>query len=458
MYLLNNFKPRVMKKVLLSVGLIVALIFSACDKLEEAGLDVSMEMHIEGYVFDGLTETPIKGAIISGEFGSKKTDSDGFYKISGLDMGRYRFEIEAEGYMTMVITPNLQEKEEDFKGNNFNVLLQTDMFKAEEPIATQLIEVNGPTYQPVVGVPYTIELAGPYKDRFIYGKTDAKGMVVETLPDDFFTIIIDTVIGEMEYSLNSGFVSPSGLNPAYAVTTTPVGTMLLLLVSTNIVDEDGNVVNDFDKTKSVELTFNEPLDTVESEFVLYKQAGSAFEVLTTVQYSNGNKTVTISPSMGDLEGGQMYSLDFDVQMANDENSLASNVLSFFTEGEVITSLNKPTFFLLKTDINKFTSSVQVELDVDLNSGWYEVFGRYEDGEDFVKFDNGSIFFTDPVRGTININLWLNGLPNISVPAAGMFSGGNDFELMVRTYTLSNGEEIYSDFSDIKTLNDGDLAQ
>ncbi len=454
-----------MKKLVLSMAVaLMALLVSSCDSLSDEDLGVvSMDVNVEGYVFDELTEEPIAGAIISGKFGSTKTNTDGYYSIKGLDMGTYRIEVEAEGYMTMVLTPTFQEKEEDFKGNDFNELLITDMYKANEPISTQLVEVVGPTKKALANMPYTLEFSvwSDFKDRFVYGVTDAKGMITDTIPDVSFDIIVDTVINDMIYLASWNVASPGAENSTYSIVPALPNAMALFIVSTNLVDEDGVAQDEFDKTADIELVFNEAINTEESEFVLYKQVGfSNYEVKVDIQYSNGDKTVTISPSEnGSLEAGQSYYLSYNTEMASDENSTIGGNLSFSTAGEVITSLSKPSLFVLKTTINQTTSWINFEADVDLNSTDIEVYGRYVNSEDFVKFDSRFCNFTDLVRGTVFVNgLWLTSLPNIQVPNTGLFSNSNNFEIMFRTYVDVNGERIYSDFSDKVTLKDGDPAQ
>lgn len=447
-----------MRKIIFSTSvLLLAFMFSACDQFDDVSLDDSMDVNVEGYVYDGITEEPIKGAVISGSFGTKKTNSDGYYSIKGLDMGQYRIEIEVEGYMTMVLTPTFQEKEEDFKGSDFNELLTTYMYMADQPVSTQLVKVVGPTVQALPDLPYTIELLGAYKDRFIYGKTDANGMLMDTIPDDAFSIEVDTVIDDMEYSFYNTFGSPSSLSQAYAVNITDLSITSIYLESANIIDADGLGVQDFDPTSDIVLTFNQALDIEKSEIVVRKQG--VYDVKVDIEFSEGNKKVVISAFDGDFEKSESYSLSLDVVAASNEKSLMSDVLQFTTSGDIISSLSKPSVFKLETTITDFTNNIDFELTVDVESDYIEVYGRYNNDEDFVYFHNESITWEKELNGIIQVNnLWLTNLPNIDVPVTGLFSANNDYEIIIRSKVYSNGQWVYSEFSDIKLLQEGDLAQ
>lgn len=443
-----------MKKTVFSaILLVMALLLGSCDKLGDTDFSVNMDVNVEGYVFDGITEMPIKGAVISGSFGEKKTNSDGYYSIKGIDMGDYRIEVAVEGYMTMVLLENFQEKEEDFKGDEYNELLITGMYKADQPISTQLVKVLGPTVQFLPNLPYTIELNGNFLKPFVYGKTDARGELTDTIPDGGFSILVDTVIDGIEYSFSRSFNAPNSLVSAYQVTLTDLSVKSLFLESTNLVDEDGNQVADFDQSASIELVFNEAVDVVESVFTLEKQG--FYDVKTDVTFSQGNKKVTIKASNGKFEKGGSYTLYYAVQMEDDENSTSSTQLSFNVEGDVISSLATPEKFKLKDNITDFTSQIDFEMQIDNNSTLIEVYGRYVNDEDFVKFSEQTCNWSDKSYGIVYYNsLWLSNLPNIVPPAAGMFSDNHDFEIMVRTAVLSNGEWVYSEFSDVITLKEG----
>lgn len=446
-----------MKKIVLSIALLLALLISGCDQLEESSISTPMSVNIEGYIYDGVTEVPIEGAIISGKFGSTKTDKKGFYAINGLNMGTYKFIIEVDEYMVKVITSTIVEKEEDFKGDNLNELIQTYMYKADQAISTQLIDDLGTVLKPQANIPYTIILNSTYKNRFIYGVTDADGMINDTVPNDDFTILVDTVIDDVQYSVNQYLNSPSSLGKQYDVTMTDLNITPLFVLSTNVVDADGNAVQEFDPSINIEVEFNQALNIDESHIALEKYVnGNYYDVKVDISFDNGNKNVVLSPYNGDLAQGQQYRLSIYKAVANsNEKAVHTSYLDFVTRSSVIiTSLRMPAVFQLKSPsvIQENTTSISAQLTVDANSDYVEVYGRYVNSEEFVVFHVQSCNWTDQLNGIIMIdNIRLSNLPGIEIPNDGIFSGGNDFELMIRSYTYSNGELVQSEFSNVVTL-------
>lgn len=442
-----------MKKISLSIALLLVVLISGCDQLEDANLSTPMDVNIEGYIYDGVTKGPIEGAIISGKFGSTKTNSKGYYAINGLDMGQYKFIIEVEGYMAKVITPALVKKEEDFKGNNLNELIETDMYMADQYISTQLLQVSGPVSKPLSGIPYIIELNTTYRDRLIYGTTDANGMLTDTIPDDAFTIVVDTVMANMQYSLVEGVASPQSLAKTYGVSLTDLTITPMFMISTNVVDEDGDEILNFDPAADIMLEFNQAIDIEKSTLSLFKVVnGSYYDVNLIATYSEGNKQVVLSPYDGDLAKGQEYALSISAVATSNEKAIYTQILTFGTYTfEVITSLMTPKVFQLKSPakVLESTTNLDVQLTIDDRSSDVEVYGRYDAGKEFVKFHTESCDWKDQPNGIIMIyNLNFNNFPFDTYPTAGVFAADNSFELMIRSYVINNGEKIYSDFSEV----------
>ena len=435
----------------------VALLLGSCDAFDDSVLSEDMNVKVEGYLMDGVTELPIKGAIVSGSFGDKKTNSDGYYEINGISMGDYRIEVYAEGYMAKVLTPTFMEKEEDFKGDELSFVLTTNMYKKEEAISTQLVDQVGPMSKPLSGIPYTIVLGNSYKNRFIYGKTDAEGMLTDTIPDDSFSIIVDTVVGDIEYTLATLVVSPRSIVKTYSVTLTDLTITPVFMISTNVVDEEGGSIQNYDPNADITIEFNQAIDPEKSVISLLKYVGgSTYEVNVIKTYSEGNKRLVLSPYEGNLAKGQQYILAMnDAVAASNEKAVYTNNLFFGTYTfDVISSLSTPKVFQLKSPstISQYTSNIDLQLTIDEKSSNVEVYGRYDTGKEFVKFHTESCDWKDQPNGIIMIyGLNFNGFPFDVTPTSGIFDTGKTFELMIRSYVINNGERIYSEFSEVTTL-------
>ncbi len=446
-----------MKKIALGILGMLLVLASACGEMDDSYCSDDLDVNVEGYVYDGVTEVALKDVKVTGAFGSKKTDADGFYAIKGLEMGQFRFEVEAEGYMTKVLTPSFMEKEEDFKGDELSFLLKTFMYKKETAIATQLLKSSGPTYQPLSGLPYVIELSTSYKNRFIYGRTDVNGMIIDTVPNDYFKITVDTVIGDFDYSLMTSTVSSENLQKAYLVTLTDLTIDPFYVTSTNMIDEEGDMVYDFDPQNSVTVTFSSAIDKEESVIELSKLvSGNYYLVKAELVYSDGNKTVSVKPYDAVFEAGVSYKLTVDAVAVSDENSMHSYDFGFATSTDVISSLSTPEIFRLKspTTIEETTTNISFQIRVDEKSTKIEIYGRYDNDLEFVEMYNGVIpsWTTDVDYGIVMFDYFsFYNLPGIVEPSAGFFSDNNNFEIMIRTKVKNNGEWVISEFSEVFTI-------
>lgn len=452
-----------MKKIALGILGMLLVLASACGKMDDSDNSDDLDVNVEGYVYDGVTEVALKDVKVTGSFGSKKTDADGYYAIKGLEMGQFRFEVEAEGYMTKVLTPSFMEREEDFKGDELSFLLTTFMYKKETAISTQLLKSTGPTYQTLSGLPYVIELLSPYKNRFIYGRTDANGMITDTVPNDYFKITVDTVIGDFDYSLMTSTVSPENLQKAYMVTLTDLTVDPFYVTSTNMIDEEGAVVYNFDPQNLVTVTFNSAIDKEESVIELSKWvSGNYYLVKAELVYREGDKTVSVKPYDGVFEAGANYKLDVAAVAASDENSTYSSSFSFSTSTEVISSLSTPEIFRLKSPatIEETTTNISFQIRVDEKSTDIEIYGRYDNDLEFVEMYNSVIpsWTTDVDYGIVMFDYFsFYNLPGIVEPSAGFFSDNNDFEIMIRSKVQNNGEWVISEFSEVFTIRNNTTA-
>lgn len=445
-----------MKKIALGIMSALLVLMSACVKMDEMVYSEDMDVNIEGYVFDGITEVPLKGAEVTGSFGKEKSDADGFYSIEGLEMGDYRFEIAAEGYLTKVLTESFKEMEDAFKGNELSFVLETEMFKKTEGISTQLVKVSGPTKQALSDMPYVIELSEEFKERFIYGRTDANGMIVDTVPDDAFTIKVDTVIDRISYSCNQSVANPNAVQKSYEVALTDLDVEPLYVSSTNVVDEEGNMVEDFEPANAVVVKFNSVINQDESIVELYKAvSGSYYLLKSEVVYSDGGKTLTVKPYDGQFAEGYTYKLSVNAQASADENSTYVSNFEFTTSTTIISSLAKPKVFSLKSPdlIQEYTTSIDFQITVDEKSEFIEIYGRYDNELEFVEMNNEMIFnWANEENGIVRINNFrFSSLPGIEVPAGGLFSENRNFEIIIRSKVYNNGKWIISEFSDPITI-------
>ena len=440
------------------LGIIVALLvlLSACGKMDDVNYLEKMDVNIEGYVFDGVTEIPLKGVEVTGSFGKEKTDADGYYSISGLEMGEYRFEVTAKGFMTKILTETFMQSADNFKGDELSFLLMTNMYKKDKGIATQLVKTTGPTYQVLSNMPYVIQLPVQYKDRFIYGHTDADGMIVDTVPDDAFVIVVDTVIDHVSYKCSQVLSGPEALQKSYNVTLTDLSVDPLYVTSANIVDQDGDPVMDFEPTSRVVFDFSRKVNAEESLVSLKKYvSGNYYLIKADVTYSNEGKTLIVSPYDGNFDEGVEYFLEIDAEAAEDAKATYSHDFTFATSTALISNLAKPKVFSLKSPalIDEYTTSIDFQVTVDERSTHVEIYGRYDNGLEFVEMYNGSVYnWANAENGIVRIdNFSFLSLPDINVPVGGLFSNNNDFEIMIRSKVYNNGKWVFSEYSDVISI-------
>lgn len=445
-----------MKKIGLGILGALLVLLCACGKMDDVVYSENMDVNIEGYVFDGVTEVPLQSVLVTGSFGKEKTDADGYYAIEGLDMGEYRFEVAAEGYMTKVLTETFMRAEDDFKGDELSFLLMTKMYKKDEGISTQLVKSTGPTFQALSNMPYIIKLGAQYKNRFIYGHTDANGMLVDTVPDDAFTIVVDTVIDHISYKCTRMLTGPEALQKSYSVTLSDLSVDPLYVTAANIVDEEGAQVMAFTPSSAVVLNFSRALNTEESVVELKKSvSGSYYSVKADVVYSNGGKTLTVSPYDGSFDEGVTYQLSINAEAAADEKATYSHSFYFTTSTALISNLAKPKVFSLKSPavIQEDTRSIDFQITVDEQSTSLEIYGRYDNSLEFVEMYNGIIYnWANEENGIVRINNFdFMSLPGIDVSSWELFSDNKDFEIMVRSKVYNNGKWVLSEFSDVITI-------
>lgn len=441
-----------MRKISILFFILSVFIFSSCVKDAKIEMSDSMNVTIEGYVLDYKTNDAIVGATVSGSFGVLTTNNEGYYNIGGLPMGEYRLTIEATDYLTIVERAGVVIGDELFKGDRYVEVIETYMSKPDQSFSTKMVTQFGPTYVAFANMPYEVKLDSKYKDRLITGATDSEGNVtIDSMPSGFFELNIDyrDSVSRVTYTFNGSYYSVSEVSPINIVVKEADDAEVFYLNATNLLDDEGQVTETFSINSDITFSFNLNLDNDVETFSATLVKDNFITVLTRATISGSTLTVSVEGG-GHLEEGTWYNIYYQVK-ASDSDMVNSYSVNFRTEGDdPVTSLSPITSIALTTDpIFAYTSWVEYDMKVDVNSQYVIVYGNYPyDGKDeFVELSSNGLWDMDS-EGNVRIDFSLTSLPGINIPEDGLFSGGRKFELIFQTVSDSG---IKSDLSSIYTI-------
>lgn len=440
-----------MKKINLFMLVLIGLITSSCLKDTEIKMSEKMEVVIKGYVYDYETTKPLNEAKIKTDVDSVLTDKNGYYEITGLNMGQHRLTIEAPGYLSVIERPDVLMGKDELKGNKYIKLVETYLSKGNKKLSTKLISANGPVYAPYSNKPFELHLGSYYAQPIINGVTDAEGrVVVNNLPATTVTLHVnytDSVNG-VRYYLNEQGIYPENPNANYNVYAYNAAQESLYLTYANLIDEDGETTDMFPVDENIVLKFNTAIDQEATEVNLSK---SGYDILVNVTYPD-NKTMELNPLGNSLESGTSYRLAFQVVSTDGENQYF-NQFYFETEGSESTGELSAIAGIELTSpdvITDNTRTVTFEVICDSETDDMEVFGSYPAGgvTEFVEMNNYS-YWENTDENKMSVRVYLDDLSGIEIPSDGIFANGNDFKLIFRATDYSGKKSPYSNIVELK---------
>jgi hypothetical protein len=293
--------------------------------------------NVSGRVLDSILNTAIAGAIISyadnGRTLTTTTNATGYYAITGLDPGTYSLTITAGATFatvsTLVFIPDLDEigivdipTEEDF---NFNINRDVMMYGFHSGIqGTAYKRIDASTIVPAAGLLVRASfIAFNLTPSYYETMTDANGAFSFTDLPSTASANVFTYSFTSDGYVFGGWQGNVNLFPNH---TSQMNNIILALVQ----DEPFIVSNNlgggqFGINNAIVLTFNKAMRP--DQFTATLQGNSLVELNTPV-WSQGNRTVTITPNEP-LRLEQQYLLNL-AGMATD-NSAYGEVIQFRTQ-------------------------------------------------------------------------------------------------------------------------------
>jgi hypothetical protein len=315
-----------MRKLLLLLILII-FAFTACKKDEVEELKILLE----GIVTDFKTGQPLDNVKIKVQTDDKmlidSTDENGYFKIGKLNPGEYLLVFTKQGYLAkfssisseccIVMTGAVEQT------LNVSVTLAP---LSEELIVTLYKRYLANEMMAAANFPYTIYL-GSFNDP-VTGTTDENGLLSQTgLPySTYFTIDINHEENGVLYKGRYDISVPYGNEYMVVYGYYPEGDFGV--ASSNMTDQLGAPIDDFNIHDSIVVNFTQPADTTISAFALYR--GGWLITDATLGWTNSNMTATINP-VDSLVRDTEYELVIDAE--NEAGTQSYNDYLYFNTEE-----------------------------------------------------------------------------------------------------------------------------
>ncbi len=298
-----------MKKVLTYFALL-CLALTSCSKDE---VD-SLEMKIEGTVYDTQTSGPLADATISittnGSTDSTNTDENGFYSLGNYTTGEYIIYVSKDNYLTTSTT--VSSSDLTVTDNTETVVTSTTSYlvpmnqSANVTVYKYNEDANSDVTLAAANVPFTvyIDALNQFTDT-----TTSEGMIsLDNLPyDTEVKLIFDFELDGVTYYKSSWYSDLSdytSITVYGSETTTSTGDFGF--VSTSITDNSGEGVDDFSVSDAVVLNFTQAVDTTSNSYFYLEMDNYPYtDVEYSLNWSNNNKTLTITPT-SNLEADTDY--------------------------------------------------------------------------------------------------------------------------------------------------------
>lgn len=297
----------------------VCLLFGQCSKDEISPLSI---IH-QGIVKDAKSEVPLGGATVKILLGESEktatTNENGFYKFDPVPTGAYTLVFEKEGYLaseesSAMYTGPANSVTEQYVGN-----IDKSLSPLSEKVSLTIFKQKSPQLRAfaAANVAFTYKMDSWGDSPLMEGKTDEKGLLeVDGLPygstPEFYFDFTDNGI---RYKGLVRIYPGSGDNSATIYMHQEGGS--LGLVSTNIIDNSGKMREDVPAGQDLTFVFTLPIDTA--------NASIGFDPAHTVQWSENNHKLTLSPTDALVTGNYILQLTLD----NTVNNSFYNEMFFF---------------------------------------------------------------------------------------------------------------------------------
>ncbi len=433
----------------------IVSVFAGCSKDATITNEDNSSYTLEGYIYDADGNTPMDSAVITGSFGTTYTDTTGYFEIDNLNHGTYTVVYSADGYGEMSTTYALSTDDDATLAVDYTKSVSLSMYKFDQDLETTFWgTLNNKTFA-LAGASYTITLDELFLDNVIEGTTGEDGSISlsEALPDAAFTL-------EISYSDSTGYTyedsydfdSPNEVKDNYSITGEE-SSSVFVLEDSNIFDDEGNEVDDFDASTALTFTFNNTLASV-SDVVLYNYDDYK---KVAVNASVSSNVLTITP-VADLESGTDYYVNFTVK--DEDGNSDYEYYEFSTEGSEVTSLSAPVLSLEDgyDVIDTTTTSTYLEFPAVENAEDYEIYATYGSQTEYQLISTIS-----SSKDTIDYHLSMYSITNklgvYDEVTDGEYFAGETLSIIVKavnnTYDV---ESAYSEKLDINTTNFPDTAE
>lgn len=306
-----------MKNIINKWMLIASIIlFTSCDQSTALGLNFEtghIKVNYHDQILDAETMSPLEDVTVTwyveGQANSSTTDENGYFYLENMLLGEYYFTYSLDGFVstarTVIINPDITNNYTDVKqlGTEdylYSYSSKTHLYQPKYQFHTKLMmDFGNNQLVPASNISYSISVINSGSIDYGYieysGETESDGSIsiLDSLPDVDFLLIAKIEHGGVLHQFNET-ITPSNISSMYIGSKTHLPSSLHL-VNTNTLTTLGEVVIDYDSTKAITFTYNEPIDTDLYKATLYNLGTVSELTINQPVWSNDNKTVTITP-------------------------------------------------------------------------------------------------------------------------------------------------------------------
>lgn len=312
-----------MKKILYAL-FAISLFFCSCEEEDNNSFIVI----IEGIVMDAETSEKLNDVTVELFTNSKShvttTNENGYYNLGEFNVGDYNIVYSKDGYLNESNFLNLSSEiivtGIGYQIINSDLIYLTPLNETAE-FTVYRKYLDGEEIA-ASNFPYTIYL-GAFNDP-IEGTTSANGIIsLSNVPAEI-SLSIDHEQNGIRYKTyttidtkNDNKVIIYGYNPEAD----------LGVVSTNVLDINGQPIEDFVVSDNITILFTIPIDIDNANFDVLEDGWMSVDF--TYQWTNNNMSLIIDP-VDPLLSNYYYSLEIDVKNENNTQTF-SKVYNFTTE-------------------------------------------------------------------------------------------------------------------------------
>ncbi len=313
-----------MKKLLFGL-LGMAVLFSACNKDDLS----SLKLKIEGTVYDSKTLATVEGVMVkvttNGEVDSTTTDANGYYKLESLQTGDYTLTISGDSYLNTTTTVSSEDLTVNDATEEVTVNRTVYLTPLTETLSFTAYKSYGSYSTAAASQTYTVTFSQAGNTP-ITGTSDENGLVTLTdMPyQSYVYVSFDFEVNGVTYKETESFYTGSSYTTFYIDGYIANGDFGI--VSSNILDDNGNNIEDFVVTDNITISFTQPVDTAESDVDINGYYGDFTET-----WSNNNMTLTLNPA-DSLAYNSYYELELDLENADNSDYINKDIY-FYTEEE-----------------------------------------------------------------------------------------------------------------------------